>query len=118
MNIYPIRTEEDHQRALKQVAPFFDNPPADDDPVWADVDVMVTLIDAYEREHFPIKDTASPIDCIKFRMEQQGLTVKDLVPFIGRTNRVYEILSGKRNLTLDMIRKLHEGLGIPLECLI
>ncbi len=63
-------------------------------------------------------DSPSPIDAIKFRMEQQGLTPKDLQPMIGRLNRVYEILNGTRPLTLAMIWRLHEGLGIPAECLI
>ena len=78
---------------------------------------MVTLIEAYERKHYPI-DPPDPIEAIKFRMEQGGLTVKDLEPMIGKSNRVYEVLSGKRNLTLPMIRRLHRDLGIPAESLI
>lgn len=72
------------------------------------------MIEAYERKHYPI-DPPDPIAAIKFRMDQQGLTVKDLEPMIGRSNRVYEVLAGRRRLTLDMIRRLHEELGIPAE---
>jgi HTH-type transcriptional regulator/antitoxin HigA len=81
------------------------------------IDVLATLVEAYEARHFPM-DLADPIDAIKFTMEQKGLTPKDLEPMIGRLNRVYEILSGKRPLTLPMIWCLHEALGIPAEALI
>jgi HTH-type transcriptional regulator/antitoxin HigA len=77
----------------------------------------VTLVEAYERQHYPI-DFPDPIEAIKFRMEQQGLTVEDLVPVIGRKNRVYEILAGKRPLTLRMIEGLHSSFSIPAESLI
>lgn len=75
------------------------------------------MIEAYERKHYPIAPP-DPIEAIKFRMDQQGLTVKDLVPLIGQANRVYEVLTHKRPLSLAMIRKLHRGLGIPAETLI
>lgn len=78
---------------------------------------MVTLIDAYERHHSPIA-SADPIEAIKFRMEQQGLTIADMAPNIGPPNRVYEVLARKRGLSLSMIRRLHAGLGIPAERLI
>jgi HTH-type transcriptional regulator/antitoxin HigA len=81
------------------------------------LDVLVTLIDGYERLHFPM-DLPDAVEAIKFRMEQQGLTAKDLEPLIGRSNRVYEVLNRKRGLTLAMIRKLHAGLGIPAESLL
>jgi HTH-type transcriptional regulator/antitoxin HigA len=81
------------------------------------LDVLVTLVDAYEREHFPL-DLPDPIEALRFAMENRGLAPKDLEPMIGRRNRVYEVLSGKRALTLDMIWKLHEQLGIPAESLI
>jgi HTH-type transcriptional regulator/antitoxin HigA len=77
----------------------------------------LTLIAAYEAAHFPV-DLPDPVEAIRFRMEQAGLTPKDLAPLFGRLNRVYEVLSGKRPLTLAMIRKLHDRLGIPAECLI
>jgi HTH-type transcriptional regulator/antitoxin HigA len=81
------------------------------------LDVLATLVEAYERRHFPM-DLPDPVEAIKFRMEQSGLGPRDLVPMIGQLNRVYEILSRKRPLTLPMIRALHEHLGIPSELLI
>jgi HTH-type transcriptional regulator/antitoxin HigA len=81
------------------------------------LDVLVTLVEAWERKHEPM-DLPDPVAAIRFRMEQSGLTPKDLVPMIGRLNRVYEVLSGKRPLTLSMIRRLHQQLGIPAESLI
>ena len=80
-------------------------------------EILLTLAEAYEAKHFPM-DLPDPVEAIKFRMEQAGLTAKDLEPMIGRSNRVYEILNRKRPLTLPMIRKLHERLGIPAESLI
>jgi HTH-type transcriptional regulator / antitoxin HigA len=88
-----------------------------DTPEGDRLDVLVTLVEAYEREHYPI-DFPDPVEAIKFRMEQQGLTVDDLVPVIGRKNRVYEILTRKRPLTLRMIEGLHEAFSIPAESLI
>lgn len=78
---------------------------------------MVTLIEAFEAKHYPI-DPPDPVDAIKFRIAQQGLKPKDLEPMIGQRNRVYEVLNGKRKVTLAMVRKLHTGLGIPAESLI
>jgi HTH-type transcriptional regulator / antitoxin HigA len=75
------------------------------------------LVEAYEAKHFPI-EAPDPIESIRFRMGQAGLTVKDLVPYLGRPNRVYEVLSRKRGLTIDMIRNLHKHLGIPADSLI
>ncbi|MCY1523638.1 Antitoxin HigA [compost metagenome] len=117
MNIHPIRTDEDYRAALKQVSALFDNEPEPDTPEGDFFGVMLTLIEAYEARHFPV-DLPDPVDAIKFRMEQSGLTVADLVPAIGRPNRVYEVLNGKRSLTLPMIWKLHEMFGIPAESLI
>ena len=117
MEIHPIRTEEDYRAALREVSIFFDNEP---DPGSADGDrfeVLLTLVEAYEARHFPL-ELPDPVEAIKFRMEQEGLTPKDLMPMIGRLNRVYEILNRKRPLTLNMIWKLHEKLGIPAESLI
>lgn len=117
MNIHPIHTEQDYQAALKAVSAFFDHEPEPDSPEGDYFDVMLTLIEAYETKHFPV-DLPNPIDAIRFRMEQSGLSVADLVPAIGRTNRVYEVLNGTRALTLPMIWKLHEMFGIPAESLI
>ena len=81
------------------------------------LDVLVTLVEAYERKHYPM-ELPDPIEAIKLRMESLGLKPKDLQPMIGGLNRVYEVLNHTRPLTLPMIRRLHEGLGIPAECLI
>jgi HTH-type transcriptional regulator / antitoxin HigA len=115
MNIKPIKTSRDHRLALKEIESLMSakaNSPEGDH-----LDVLVTLVEAYERTHFPM-DIPDAVEAIKFRMEQQGLTVKDLEPVIGRKNRVYEILSGKRPLTLRMIEGLHKAFGIPAESLL
>ncbi len=117
MNIRPIHTEQDYRTALKEVSALFDNEPEPGTPEGDYFDVMITLIQAYEAKQFPV-DLPDPIDAIKFRMEQSGLSAADLAPAIGRTNRVYEVLNGKRALTLPMIWKLHELFGIPAESLI
>ncbi len=117
MEIRPIHTDDDYQIALRELSAYFDNEP---DPGTTDGDrfeILLTLVEAYETKHFPI-DLPDPVEAIKFRMEQAGLTAKDLVPVFGRLNRVYEILNRKRPLTLNMIRKLHDQLGIPAESLI
>jgi HTH-type transcriptional regulator/antitoxin HigA len=117
MNIRPIHTDQDYRAALKEVSVLFDNEPEPGTPEGDYFDIMITLIEAYESKQFPV-DLPNPIDAIKFRMEQSGLSAADLVPAIGRTNRVYEVLNGKRALTLPMIWKLHELFGIPAESLI
>lgn len=117
MEIHPIRTEEDYRAALRQVSVFFDNEPDPGTPDGDRFEVLLTLVEAYEARHFPL-ELPDPVEAIKFRMEQEGLTPKDLMPMIGRLNRVYEILNRKRPLTLSMIWKLHEKLGIPAESLI
>jgi len=81
------------------------------------LDVLTTLVQAYEAKHLPIT-SPDPVEAIKFRMEQSGLSVKDLEPMIGKSNRVYEVLNRKRPLTLAMIRRLHQNLGIPADVLI
>ena len=88
-----------------------------DSPEGERQDVLGTLVQAYEAKHYPI-DPPDPIDAIKFRMEQSNMTVKDLVPYIGPLNRVYEVLNYKRSLSLNMIRRLSDGLHIPAEVLI
>jgi HTH-type transcriptional regulator/antitoxin HigA len=115
MNIKPVRTKADHRAALKQIESLM-NARANT-PEGERLDVLVTLVEAYERKHFPM-DMPDPVEAIKFVMEQRGLTVKDLESMIGRTNRIYEVLNRKRPLTLKMIWRLHQGLGIPAECLI
>ena len=115
--IKPIRTHEDYKAALALVAPYFDNEPEVDSDAGAHFEAVVTLIEAYEAKHYPISPP-NPIEAILFRMEQQGLKPKDLEPMIGQRNRVYEVLNGKRKLTMAMVWRLHIGLGIPAESLI
>lgn len=117
MNIKPIRTEQDYEAALRAVEPMFDNEPALDTPEGDYFEIMCLLIEEYEKKHYPI-EPPTPVEAIKFRMDQQGLSVKDLESAIGKPNRVYEIFSGTRSLTLPMIRRLHKQFGIPLESLI
>ena len=115
MDIKPIRTKADHRAALKEIEALMSA--RQGTPEGERLDVLVTLVEAYERKHFPM-DLPDPIEAIRFSMEQKGLTTKDLVPMIGQINRVYEVLNGKRPLTLQMIRRLHRELGIPAESLI
>jgi HTH-type transcriptional regulator / antitoxin HigA len=117
MELKPIRTKRDYEKTLRAVSPSFDNPPQPGSPEGDRFEVLVMLIEAYEAKHYAIAPP-DPIAAIKFRMDQAGLTAKDLAPMIGRTNRVYEVLNGKRALTLPMIRRLHSMLGIPAESLI
>ncbi|AQX31184.1 MULTISPECIES: helix-turn-helix domain-containing protein [Bartonella] len=117
MNIKPIRTEEDYQKALEIVSTMFDNQPEMNTSEFDKMEILVLLIEAYETEHFSVSPP-HPIEAIKFRMEQMNLSAKDLVPAIGHLNRVYEILNGKRKLTLRMIKNLHQQFNIPLESLI
>ncbi|EBI4219255.1 TPA: type II toxin-antitoxin system HigA family antitoxin [Salmonella enterica subsp. enterica serovar Paratyphi B] len=115
--IKPIKNEQDYEVALRTVEPMFDNEPPADTPEGDFFEIMCVLIKEYENKHYLI-DAPDPVEAIKFRMEQQGLTVKDLEPAIGKANRVYEILNRKRKLTLPMIRKLHTQFGIPLRSLL
>ena len=117
MNIRPIHSKADYRDALGDIAVLMESDPAPGTPKGDRLDILATLVQAYEARHFPI-DAPDPVEAIKFRMEQSGLTVKDLEPIIGRANRVYEVLSRKRPLTLAMIRRLHRSLGIPAEVLI
>lgn len=115
MEIKPIKTKTAHRAALKEIESLMTaraNTPEGDR-----LDVLVTLVEAYERKHFPL-DLPDPVEAIKFRMEQMALKPKDLVPMIGGLNRVYEILNRKRPLTLRMVWRLHKELGIPAESLI
>lgn len=117
MNIRPIRTEDDYRAAMRQISAYFDNEPEPASEDGERFEILLTLAEAYEAKHFPI-NLPDPVAAIKFRMDQTGLTAKDLEPMIGRSNRVYEVLNRKRPLTLPMIRKLHDRLGIPAESLI
>lgn len=117
MNIHPIRTKRDYKAALRELSAYFDNEPLPGTEDGDRFEILATLVEAYEAKQFPI-EAPDPIEAIRFRMEQGGLTVKDLVPSIGQPNRVYEVLNRKRGLTLEMIRNLHRNLGIPAESLI
>ena len=119
LTLQPIRSEDDYRAALKRVEQFFDaaQEPDPDSEEGAFFEALMTLVEAYERKHYPISPP-DPIEAIKFRMDQNGISVKDLEPLIGKSNRVYEVLNRKRPLTLAMIRRLHSALGIPAEVLI
>lgn len=115
MDIQPIKNEADYERALAEIRRLWDAVP--DSPEGDRLDVLVTLVEAYEAAHHPV-DPPDPVEAILFRMEQQGLTRKDLEPILGSRARVSEILNRKRSLSLDMIRSLHKNLHIPLESLV
>jgi HTH-type transcriptional regulator / antitoxin HigA len=114
-DLKPIRTEEDYAAALAEVERLWGAPAGR--PEGDRLDVLATLIDAYESERFPM-DPPDPIDAIRFRMEQQGLSRKDLEGLIGTRTRVAEVLNRRRGLSINMIRRLHERLGISAEVLI
>jgi HTH-type transcriptional regulator/antitoxin HigA len=113
--VRPIRTQADYEESLAEVGRLWGSKTGT--PDGDRLDVLVTLIDQYETEHFPI-DIPDPIDAIEFRMQQQGLTRKDLESLIGTRSRVAEVLNRRRSLSVRMIRSLHDGLGIPAEILI
>lgn len=110
-----IRNEEDYVLALERIEEIFDAVPGSGE--FDELEVLVALTEKYEDEKYPIQNP-DPLTAIKFRMEQQNLKNEDLIPFIGSKSEVSEILSGKRDLSLDMIRKLNKELGIPAEVLI
>ncbi len=115
MEITPIKTDADYRAALAEIEVLMNAAP--DTPDGDRLDVMATLLEAYEERHFPIA-APDPIAAIKFRMEQMGLSRKDLEPMLGTRGRVSEVLSGRRRLSLAMIRRLNAGLNIPAEVLI
>jgi HTH-type transcriptional regulator / antitoxin HigA len=117
MEIRPIRSNEDYQATLREVSAFFDAEPEPGTPEADRFETLLSLLESYEGKHFRIS-APDPIEAIRFRMEQQGLSVTDMKPYIGSSNRVYEVLNGKRRLSLAMIRRLHNGLGIPADALI
>ena len=115
MDIQPIKTSRDYRQALKEIEGLMvakRNTPEGDR-----LDVLVTLVEAWETKHYPL-DLPDPVEAIKYHMDQGGLQPRDLIPFIGSRNRVHEVLNRKRPLTLKMIRRLHQELGIPAESLI
>ena len=115
MTIHPVKTDKDYRKALLRIEGLIDataNSKAGDE-----LDVLVTLVEAYERDHFPFS-SPDPVAAILFRMEQMGLDRQALEPFLGGRSRVSEVLNRKRSLSMSQIRKLHDGLDIPLENLI
>lgn len=116
MEIKPIRSEADYQAALKEIEKLMESLPG---TVEGDrLDVLVTLVDAYEASHFPIPEPDDPVAVIEYYMETRGLSRADLVPYFGSKERVSEFLNRKRGLSLEMIRRLHAGLGIPMELIV
>ncbi|MBC3775073.1 transcriptional regulator [Pseudomonas sp. SWRI99] len=115
MNIKPIRSPEDLTAALLRMEQLWgaeiESPEGDE------LEILALLIEKYEEKNFPMPPS-DPIEAIKFRMDQQGLTPRDLEPFIGTSGRVSEVLNRKRKLSLAMIKRLHDGLCIPYECLL
>ena len=115
MDIKPIRTQRDHKAALKEIERLFDAKPGtlDGDRL----DVLATLVEVYEHQHYPILPP-DPVEAILYFMESRGMSRKDLEPYLGSRAKVSEVLNRKRPLSIQMIRRLHEGLGIPAEVLI
>ena len=115
MDIRPIKTEVDYQAALEEIERLFDAAP--DTPEGDPLEVLTILVEAYEDKHYDIP-LPDPIEAIKYHMESRGLSRRDLEPYIGSRGRVSEILNRRRSLSIEMIRRLHAGLGIPAEVLI
>lgn len=115
MQIQPIHTEEDHQKALERIEEIFDAKPGTKEG--DELEILGILVDEYERKHFPI-EAPKPVEAIKFRMEQLGMEQKDLAKLLGSKSRASEILSGKRSLSLRQIKIMYRKLGIPAEVLI
>jgi HTH-type transcriptional regulator / antitoxin HigA len=115
MKVKPIKTEKDYDTALKTIERLWGSPRSS--PEGDLLEVLVTLVEAYERKHYPI-DTPDPLDAIRFRLEQLGADYRSLVGIIGHRTRVYEVMRGDRPLSLEMIRRLHQKFQIPAEVLI
>ena len=115
MNIKPIKSDADYEAALTRIMILMDA--EKDTPEGDELDVLGTLVEAYEAKLYAIAKP-NPVEAIRFRMEQYGLQDKDLVPYIGHSGRVSEVLNYRRKLTLPMIRRLNEGLEIPTESLV
>ncbi len=117
LEITPVRTNKNYKAALKEIGVPMASDPALGTHDGDRLDILSTLVHAYEQKALPM-ELPDPVEAIKFRMDQQGLTAKDLEPMIGQRKRVYEILNRKRPLTLAMVWRLHTGLGIPAQSLI
>ena len=110
-----IKNETEYNEALKRIEELFDAEPGT--PESDELELLVALVELYEKENFPIT-APDPVEAIKFRMEQEGLTNEDMIQYLGSKSRISEVFSHKRNLSLSMIRKLVSGLNIPAEVLI
>ena len=115
INIHPIKTEDDYSNALLRIDSLMDA--ESDSEEGAELDVLATLVEVYEAKNFPI-DAPDPVEAILFRMEQMGISRKDLESFLGGRRRVSEVLNRTRGLSITQIRKLHAGLNIPYENLL
>ena len=115
MNIKPIKTKKDYEKALKRIEELWGS--KENTPEGDEFEILFTLVEAYEDKHYPIPPP-HPIEAIKFRIEQGAINDKELTKLLGGRNRKSEILSGKRKLSLNMIRTLHKKLKIPAESLI
>jgi HTH-type transcriptional regulator / antitoxin HigA len=115
--MYPklIKTQREYRAALGKAEELMDARPGTRQG--EELELWAALIEIYEDEHAPVPPP-SPVEAIRFRMEQESLRPQDLVPFLGSRSRVSEVLNGRRPLTLKMIRRLHDGLGIPAEILL
>lgn len=116
MEIKPIRSEADYEAVLKEIEVLAESKPGT--PEADRMDVLVTLVEAYEARHFPIPEPDDPVEVLEYYMESRGLSRTDLLPYLGSKERVSEILNRKRGLSLAMIRRLHDGLGIPADLLV
>ena len=115
VTIRPIRTETDYQAALAEIERLFEAAP--DTPEGDRLDVLTTLVEVYEKQHYRIP-APDPVEAILYYMESRGLSRRDLEPYIGSRARVAEVLNRRRPLSLEMIRRLHSGLGLPADLLI
>jgi HTH-type transcriptional regulator/antitoxin HigA len=111
MDIKPIRTEADYEATLKEIEKLMESQPGT--PEGDRMDVLVTLVEAYEAKHFPIPEPDDPVEVLEYYMESRGLSRSDLIAYLGSKERVSEVLNRKRGLSLEMIRRLHNDLGIP-----
>jgi HTH-type transcriptional regulator / antitoxin HigA len=116
MEIKPIRNEVDYQAALKEIERLFESQPGT--PESDRMDVLVTLVVAFEAKHFPIPEPDDPVQVLEYYMESRGLSRSDLIKYLGSKERVSEVFNRKRGLSLQMIQRLHAGLGIPADLLI
>jgi HTH-type transcriptional regulator/antitoxin HigA len=115
MDIRPIKTDIDYKESIKRIEKLWGA--KKDTPEGDEFDILCTIVEAYEMAHYPIAPP-DPIDAIKFRMEQMGLSKTDMAVYLGSQSRVSEILGGKRKLTLKMVKSLYKGLKIPAEILL